>query len=514
MPKNIRKYNANSITVYSAIEGVRKSPAMYLGDIDSNGTLQCIKEILQNAVDETRECGGGKIVVKIKGKQIIVADEGRGIPIEIHSQTNKTTLETVMTHLHAGGKTGNKIAYGKNVIGIHGVGASVVNALSNSFCVWSYRVKKWWRIDFERGIVVKKIYQSKPPFKWSKGTIVSFRIDDSIIKSPLNLLHVRQMCSLVRYFSPVDIDYSDDEKSYFMVRKEPENLLHSFIKKENLENFIEPISINVNEVRVVACWTNATDTKIDAYVSGAPVASGTHVQGLEQGLINAIQNVANRDSKKCSNPLIGLRAVLDVSVDQPSFSGQNKTKLLTASVRKQVIEAIVKPVIAALKKQKDGVSQMLAHATRIAEIDAHSATMKKVAKIADTKSKLSFPKGFIAALSFPPERRECFLVEGKSAGGCFLGSTKIMLANGNIETLENLVGKKKEGIGFDAKTNLVTKVDILNSHITKYVNELLKIEMSDGTIVQSTKDHLWLLDNGKYVSASELKVGSKLKTVR
>jgi curved DNA-binding protein CbpA len=137
----IKTYDASSINVLSQVEGIRQNPGLYLGDIDANGTTQCVKEILQNATDEMKECGGGKIFVKIEGRRITIADEGRGIPVDLHSKTKKTALETVMTRLHAGGKSGDKTAYGGKTIGVHGVGASVVNALSDSFSVWSFRVK-------------------------------------------------------------------------------------------------------------------------------------------------------------------------------------------------------------------------------------------------------------------------------------------------------------------------------------------------------------------------------------
>ena len=145
-----RAYDANSINVYTTMEGVRAHPGLYLGDIDAIGTLQCLREILNNSTDELEECGGGIIKVLISGKQITIADEGRGIPVDIHAKTKLTAIETVLTRLHAGGKSGDKTAYGKRTIGVHGVGASVVNALSIKMTAWSYRNGKWWRIDFSK----------------------------------------------------------------------------------------------------------------------------------------------------------------------------------------------------------------------------------------------------------------------------------------------------------------------------------------------------------------------------
>ena len=147
-----RQYDAKSISVLSQLEGVRSHPGMYLGDIDASGSLQCAKEILQNCTDELKECGGGTIKVVIRGKNVTVADDGRGIPVDVHPKTKKSAIETVLTRLHAGGKSGAKTAYGGNTIGVHGVGASVVNAVSSRLTAWSFRNGKWWRIDFAEGV--------------------------------------------------------------------------------------------------------------------------------------------------------------------------------------------------------------------------------------------------------------------------------------------------------------------------------------------------------------------------
>src|SRR5271166_2932230 len=143
-----RKYESGSIEVLSEMEGVRRHPGVYVGDIDANGTLQCFNEIIQNAVDETREVGGGRILVRVSGDVVLVADEGRGIPIEVHEKTGVSALETVLTRLHAGGKSGKgKTAYGDRTFGLHGVGLSAVCALSLHMSVWTFRRGCWWRLD-------------------------------------------------------------------------------------------------------------------------------------------------------------------------------------------------------------------------------------------------------------------------------------------------------------------------------------------------------------------------------
>lgn len=413
-----RAYDAKSISVLSQLDGVRAHPGMYLGDIESSGTLQCFKEIVDNATDELKECGGGRVLISISNSVVTVADEGRGIPVDIHPKTKRSALETVLTRLHAGAKSGNKTAYGNRTIGVHGVGASVVNALSKRLTAWSYRNGKWWRIDFANGVVSKGLRVSRPTKSYRRGTVIEYELDTSIMKSPLKLHDARQLCNIVRHFSPVDIEYSDNEKSLTMLRRQPIDLLKRTLKRDELDVVVEPMVLSTDSVRLVCCWTNATDSLIDAHVSGASVPSGTHVHGLEEAIVEAVSQAAPREAKACGNVLIGLRATIDVTVDQPSFSGQAKTNLKTSSAKTKVIDAVVAPLTKHLRRNRIATKAMLEHATRVSKIDEHHAELKQLAKAADVpRGKMSFPKGFVAALSYPPEKRELLLCEGKSAKG-------------------------------------------------------------------------------------------------
>jgi DNA gyrase/topoisomerase IV subunit B len=411
-----RKYDASSITVLQYPEDVRAKPSMYIGETDASGTLQCFQEILNNATDEVSECGGGRVSVTIDGNKVVVVDDGRGIPIDVHKKTKKPAIETVLTHLSAGGKiaaNGGKTAYGASTIGVHGVGASVVNALADYMNVWTYR-GGWHQIQFKRGIVVGKLQKSRKP-KWAKvnkGTIVEYVLDSSIMKGALDTSAALRLCDIVRHFLPTTIEFNGK----VLEPRSPTSLLKRILKNEENEFFIDPVAINANGVRFVGCWTNATDTKIDAHVAGAVVPSGTHVKGLEDAVRDSVLSVCPREAKG-SNVLVGFRAVLDVLVDAPSFSGQVKTNLRTASARAQVVSAVQKELTKHLKKHKVAVQKMLEHATRISAIDAQYERNKQLAKAAGGKGKLSLPEGLIAATSHPPERRELFLCEGKSAKG-------------------------------------------------------------------------------------------------
>jgi DNA gyrase/topoisomerase IV subunit B len=411
-----RKYDASSINVLDELEGVRFNPSMYLGDVDYMGSLQSFKEMVQNSTDELREVGGGKVKVIIreaKGSQIItVADEGRGIPVEKHPKTGLSTLETVFTKLHAGGKSGGKSAYGKRTIGVHGVGASVVNALSTSLTVWSKRKGLWWSMSFSRGKVIKKLAKSAPPFAWKCGTIVEYQLDTSIMTDPLRLADAQQYCALARYWDPVTIEYKDPDRKATLEASTPDKLLAKTLKNRDCEVIAGPVVISHNGTRAIVCWANTSKEDVVASVAGAPVSSGTHVQGLEDAAQLAFATVFK--SKKI-DATIGLLAVLDVSVDRPSFSGQNKTALKTRETRQRVRDGVTPELIKYLRKHRAEAEMVIDNAKTIGKINAEMDERKDLAKKGKRKSAL--PKKFVSALRFPAERRELFVIEGDSAKG-------------------------------------------------------------------------------------------------
>lgn len=414
-----RHYNAGSISVLDEMEGVRTNPGMYLGDVDSNGTRQCFNEIWQNATDEATECGGGRVRIVIRGDTVTVADEGRGIPVEIHPKSKISTLTTVLTRLHAGGKTSGKSAYGSRTIGVHGVGASVVNALSSYMRVLTSRAGKWYSVEFSRGRIVHDVCISKPPGgRWARGTIVEYRLDKSILNAPLDVKAVRSLCDIGRHFSPVTVELDLNGTKEVLEPRRPQQLLERIIRKTGDEIILGPVSVSVSGIRLIAAWTKSPDCRIQAHVAGASVPSGTHVQGLEDACRVALQTVAGRTAKGVEDATVGLVAVLDVSVDQPAFSGQAKNTLRTKAMRRIVREAVTPLLTKFMKANRAGALQIAEHAAAVNAIDREYKERRKLSK--DTKGvrgKLSLPKGLVAALAFPASKRELYIVEGTSAKG-------------------------------------------------------------------------------------------------
>lgn len=411
----MRTYNASDISAATDMEGVRQNPGMYVGDTDKSGTLQCAAEIIQNATDEMGEVGGGRVYVRVRGRTVTVADMGRGIPIDLHAKTKVSGLETVLTHLHAGAKSTKKSAYGGNTIGVHGVGLSAVCALSSKLSAWSFRKGSWWQLDTECGKITGKLRKADPPMRWSQGTIIQYTLDETVLPDPLDLGSLRHYCNIARCFNPVTIDYDDGERKARLEKKSPPALLDSMLAREpDVGILVGPTYFNLAGVRVVLAWTSAPDANIQAHVSGAPVPSGTHVRGLEEAIKTAFTGA--RGEKLSS--LVGLRAVLDVSVDRPAFSGQAKTNLRTAAVHRRVVEALVAPLKRYLKEHKPQVEKALEHMRLIGKLDDRHKEQRELAKkAAMPRGRLLFPKGFLAALSTPADKRELYICEGDSAAG-------------------------------------------------------------------------------------------------
>lgn len=433
-----KRYDSSSIEVFEGLDGVRKHPAMYLGAIGSRGHYQCFKEIGDNGNDEVNATRGDKrLYVRFNQKTgfVIVADTGRGIPVDLHKKTKLSGVETVLTRLHAGAKSGkssSETAYGKRKAGVHGVGASVVNALSEKMEVWTRRDGWWWHIAFAKGKTVSRLNKMKslpkdvvPPNKWPKrGTIVRYRIDETVLAGNMEPGDLLAWCDLTRYFSAatieVDIVGGETKVSKVFEPKTPQALLRRRLKQQGLTSDYDPIVISSGDVRLVMTWTGSAFSNLYGSVSASPTSGGTHMRGLEAAVKEAFEKQVKRVSKKGVkvDATVGMLAVLDVSVDQPSFEGQAKDRLASKHAFSVVKEAVLPVLKKWARRNKDAVKKIVEHAHTINKIDVDAKNKKAAARETRQRGgRLSFPKGFRAATSFAPEKRETYLVEGNSAGG-------------------------------------------------------------------------------------------------
>ena len=434
MEKYNHAYGANQIQVLEGLEAVRKRPGMYIGSVSKRGLHHLVYEIVDNCVDEALAGYCTHIEVKIEpGNIISVSDNGRGIPVEIHPKTHISAAETVYTVLHAGGKFGGDSGY-KVSGGLHGVGASVVNALSEWTEVTIQRDGGIYQMKFERGKTVEKL--SKIGESKTTGTTVRFLADSEIFETTeydYDTLaeRFREIAFLTKglYISIEDLREETPKKAEFCF----EGGLKSFVEflnqnKEKLNP--DPIYIEktVNEVPVEIAmqYTSAYNENIYSFVNNInTVEGGTHLEGFKRGLTKVFNDYARNHNiikEKESNLQgedirEGLTAVISVKVKEPQFEGQTKTKLGNSNVA-GIVQAMVTDALSTYLEENPAVAKTIlekcvsASRAREAARKARELVRRKNAlevttlpgKLADCSSKVA-------------EECEVYIVEGDSAGG-------------------------------------------------------------------------------------------------
>ena len=434
MEKYEHAYGANQIQVLEGLEAVRKRPGMYIGSVSKRGLHHLVYEIADNCVDEALAGYCTHIEVTIEpGNIICVTDNGRGIPVEIHPKTHISAAETVYTVLHAGGKFGGDSGY-KVSGGLHGVGASVVNALSEWTEVTIQRDGGIFQMKFERGKTVEKLTRIGDSNK--TGTKVRFLADSTIFETTeydYDTLseRFREIAFLTKglYISIEDLRGETPKKAEYCF----EGGLKSFVEflnqnKEKLNT--DPIYIekNVNEVPVEIAmqYTSAYNENIYSFVNNInTVEGGTHLEGFKRGLTKVFNDYARshnilkeKDSNLQGEDIReGLTAVISVKVKEPQFEGQTKTKLGNSNVA-GIVQAMVTDALDAYLEENPTVAKTIlekcvsASRAREAARKARELVRRKNAlevttlpgKLADCSSKVA-------------EECEVYIVEGDSAGG-------------------------------------------------------------------------------------------------
>ena len=434
MEKYNHAYGANQIQVLEGLEAVRKRPGMYIGSVSKRGLHHLVYEIVDNCVDEALAGYCTHIVVKIEpGNIISVEDNGRGIPVDIHPKTHISAAETVYTVLHAGGKFGGDSGY-KVSGGLHGVGASVVNALSEWTEVTIQRDGGIYQMKFERGKTVEKL--SKIGESKKTGTTVRFLADSEIFETTeydYDTLEdrFREIAFLTKglNISIEDLREETPKKAEFCF----EGGLKSFVEylnqnKEKLNP--DPIYIEktVSEVPVEIAiqYTTAYNENIYSFVNNInTVEGGTHLEGFKRGLTKVFNDYARshniikeKDSNLQGEDIReGLTAVISVKVKEPQFEGQTKTKLGNSNVA-GIVQAMVTDALSNYLEENPNVAKAIlekcvsASRAREAARKARELVRRKNAlevttlpgKLADCSSKVA-------------EECEVYIVEGDSAGG-------------------------------------------------------------------------------------------------
>jgi len=427
-------YDASKIKVLEGLEAVRKRPAMYIGSTGSTGLHHLVYEVVDNSVDEAQAgfCGKIDVVVHIDNS-VTVVDDGRGIPVDMHPTEGKSAAEVVLTILHAGGKFEND-AY-KVSGGLHGVGVSVVNALSERLELEIWREGGTYRQDFERGKPVSEFRQVGTTKR--RGTKITFKPDAQVFEDLVFSYDTlaQRLRELAFLNQGIEITLADER-----AEKIRESVFHyeggivEFVQHLNKTRQVlhpKPVFLTGGgdgvKLEIAMQWNDSYNETIYSFANSInTVEGGTHMVGFKAALtrtINTYLATANlgKDAKDLQlqgeDVREGLAAVVSVKIPSPQFEGQTKTKLGNSEVRGQV-EALVNDKLTAFFEQNPG----LAKAIILKSVDAARAreAARKARELTRRKGALdsgSLPGKLADCQERDPELCEIFLVEGDSAGG-------------------------------------------------------------------------------------------------
>lgn len=434
MEKYEHKYGADQIQVLEGLEAVRKRPGMYIGSVSIRGLHHLVYEIVDNAVDEALAGYCTNINVTIEpGNIICVEDNGRGIPVETHAKTGLSAAETVYTVLHAGGKFGGDSGY-KVSGGLHGVGASVVNALSDWTEVTIQRDGGIYQMAFEKGKTVKPLKRIGDSDK--TGTKVRFLADGSIFETLEYEYEVlenrfREMAFLTKGLRINIQDIRDEEK----IKKAEfcfEGGLNSFVEylnngKEKLHT--APIYIEKQgevPVEIAMQYTTAYSENIYTFVNNInTIEGGTHLEGFKRALTKVFNDYARshnilkeKDANLQGEDIReGITAVISVKVKEPQFEGQTKTKLGNSEVT-GIVVSMMNEALSAFLEENPAVAKAILEKCISASRAREAA--RKARELVRKKSSLetsTLPGKLADCSSKNADECEVFIVEGDSAGG-------------------------------------------------------------------------------------------------
>lgn len=434
-------YSAKDIEVLEGLEPVRKRPAMYIGGTDAHGYHHLLWEIVDNSIDEAINEHAKSIHVTLDadGKGVSCEDDGRGIPVDIHPKFKKPALEIIFGTLHAGGKfdSGNYKVSG----GLHGVGSSVVNALSESTDVTVWRDGFEYKQSFSRG--VRKTPLKKGAKVRKHGTLIHFRPDPKIFgeKARFDSETIRERLETKAYLhGGLAIYYVDKAK----------NEKHSFLHPNGLADYLPVLVAKRGKavshaqaffltkqvdaqgsdapfrIEVALQWTESPDDYVRSYVNGIPTGSGgTHVSGLSTSVVKAVRGFIEAKSLTPRGVTLtaedirdGLVALLSVYVTAPQFQGQTKDRLNNTEVA-GLVEAAVRPALEQwLLDNGKTAEQIVMRAVLAARVrEARREATQQVVRKGAVSHRLNLPGKLADCSSTNPSESELFLVEGDSAGG-------------------------------------------------------------------------------------------------
>lgn len=425
-------YSADSIQVLEGLTAVRKRPGMYIGDTSDRGYHHLVYEIVDNSVDESLAGHCSKVCISLaEDESVTIEDNGRGIPVDEHKQ-GKSALEVVMTVLHAGGKF-NKDSYSISG-GLHGVGASVVNALSSFCTVEVYRAGFIWRQSYEKGMpigAVEKLGETK-----KTGTKTSFKPDREIFSNEKTVFSFDTLATRFRELAFLNQGLEIQLKDERAGREEV------FCYKEGLKEFVSYINKGANhinkevlffeglkqemDIQLALQWSDSYKENIFSYCNNiGTTEGGSHLSGFRTALTRTLNSYAQdknllkelKSNLEGEDVREGLTAIISIKLKEPQFEGQTKTKLGNSEVRGLMESFFSEKLTSWLDRNPGEAKKIVRKATDAAQARLAARKAKELTRRKSALDGASLPGKMADCQEKNPELCELFLVEGDSAGG-------------------------------------------------------------------------------------------------
>ena len=428
-----KEYSAKDITALEGLEPVRKRPGMYIGGVGTAGLHHLVWEIVDNSVDEAMNGHASEIRVTLhkNGHTITVSDNGRGIPVDKHPKTKKPALEMVLTILHAGGKfDGNNY---KTAGGLHGVGASVVNALSKEMVATVRRDGAQYQIAFAKGVVVTPL-KKLPGAIRGTGTSITFTPDPTIFpKTEFDSDVIRNRLEtasfLHRGLKVVFVDERGGTNETFLHEQGIVDYLGKVVKSRQARPIHDaPFAFRKDDeqrIEVALLWSESTDEHLRSYVNGIPTGDGgTHENGFRSGLTKAVRNYIETHGLTPRGVKIthedireGVLAIVSIFIAEPQFQGQTKDRLNNSEAQ-AAVESTLRPLLEQwLNNNRSVGDQIVARIIAAARArEASRAASEAVSRKGGAK-RTALPGKLSDCLASGRDHSELFIVEGDSAGG-------------------------------------------------------------------------------------------------
>ncbi|SFP00849.1 intein C-terminal splicing region/intein N-terminal splicing region [Amycolatopsis arida] len=562
-------YGADDLTHLEGLEAVRKRPGMYIGSTDSRGINHLFSEVVDNATDEGVAGHASRIVVTLHADgSVQVDDDGRGIPTGVHAKSGLSGVELVLTRLHAGGKFGGS-GY-KTSGGLHGVGASAVNALSRRFDVAVRQDGKVHEMSFAHG--VPGVFDGPGPgarFSQQSGLRVTGRmkrgqrtgtsirywhdpryfergaeLDVESVRAKLR--HTAFLVPGVTYVLRAAVGGAIEEETFhfpdgladmveFLAPAGEKPVCGTLLVtgegtyRENAADQNGVMRSNVErraEVEIAMRWGTGYERTVECFTNTIRnVHGGTHRKGFERATLKALQEAITRtrgllkskeDLPALDDVCEGMTAVVHVRIPEPQFTSQTKDELSTAGVTK-VVQGVVERHLKAWteqRKTKGEAKIVLQKVVDAARVRLAQKQQKDAARRKTALEGAAMPPKLVDCRTTGVSRSELFLVEGDSALGCFTGDTKVSLASGRSMTFAELTADWERGVShFGYATNKagrVVVVPLVEPRLTKRGASLVRVTLDNGESVRCTPDHLFRLRDGSYRRADQLAAGDSL----